>query len=225
MLIDPADGRVLQQFDLSTHEIIPSSFPYTVVATRDGRRAWCSLWNSSQVAELDLEKGTVTRWISLLEPKDPVAPGSHPTDLLLSPDEKWLFVALSNADAVATVDAASGQVIHLASTNLPGQEHAGTYPTALAQSADGTRLFVADSSLNAVAVFEARKLTKPGISFPLPAGVSGFHSNRLVSQRTGGPWRRPADRHCQRGKAPAPIAGSVRLRLSADIASILIFRR
>jgi DNA-binding beta-propeller fold protein YncE len=174
VLIDAADGHVLQQFDLSTHEIIPSSFPYTVVAAHDGRRAWCSLWNSSQVAELDLEKGTVTHWISLLEPKDPVAPGSHPTDLLLSPDENWLFVALSNADAVATIDTASGQVVHLASTNLPGQEHAGTYPTALAQSADGTRLFVADSSLNAVAVFESEALTKPGISFPLPTESLGF---------------------------------------------------
>ncbi len=102
VLLDSGDGHVLQQFDLSTHEMIPSSFPYTVVATRDGRRAWCSLWNSSRVAELDLEKGTVTRWIPLLEPKDPIAPGSHPTDLLLSPDEKLLYVALSNADAVAT---------------------------------------------------------------------------------------------------------------------------
>jgi DNA-binding beta-propeller fold protein YncE len=174
VLMDTADGHVLQQFDLSTHEIIPSSFPYTVVAARDGRRAWCSLWNSSQVAELDLEKKTVARWISLLEPKDPIAPGSHPTDLLLSPDEKWLFVALSNADAVATIDTASGQVIHLASTNLPGQEHAGTYPTALAQSGDGRRLFVADSSLNAVAVFESAALTKPGIYFPLPAESLGF---------------------------------------------------
>ena len=88
--------------------MIPSSFPYTVVASRDGRRAWCSLWNSSRVAELDLEKGSVTRWIPLLEPKDPIAPGSHPTDLLLSPDEKWLYVALSNADAIATVDTAVG---------------------------------------------------------------------------------------------------------------------
>ena len=107
VLLDSSDGHVLQQFDLSTHEMIPSSFPYTVAATRDGRRAWCSLWNSSRVAELDLEKGTITRWIPLLEPKDPIAPGSHPTDLLLSPDEKWLYVALSNADAVATIDTAS----------------------------------------------------------------------------------------------------------------------
>jgi DNA-binding beta-propeller fold protein YncE len=174
VLLDSTDGHVLQEFDLSTHEMIPSSFPYTVVATRDGRRAWCSLWNSSRVAELDLEKGTMTRWIPLLEPKDPIAPGSHPTDLLLSPDEKWLYVALSNADAVATIDTASGQVMHLSSTNLPGQEHAGTYPSALAQSSDGRRLFVADASLNAVAVFDTATLVKPGIAFPLPQEALGF---------------------------------------------------
>src|ERR1700730_16211918 len=115
VMLDSGDGHVLQQFDLSTHEMIPSSFPYTVVATRDGRRAWCSLWNSSRIAELDLDKGTVTRWIPLLEPKDPIAPGSHPTDLLLSPDGKRLYVALSNADAVAVVNSASGSVSHLSS--------------------------------------------------------------------------------------------------------------
>ncbi len=174
VLLDSRDGRVLQQFDLSTHAMIPSSFPYTVVASRDGRRAWCSLWNSSRVAELDLEKGTVTRWIPLLEPKDPIAPGSHPTGLLLSPDERWLYVALSNADAVATINTASGEVVHLASTNLAGQEHAGTYPTALGQSPDGKRLFVADSSLDAVAVFDTADLERPGISFPLPSEALGF---------------------------------------------------
>jgi DNA-binding beta-propeller fold protein YncE len=174
VLLDSGNGRELQHFDLSTHEMIPSSFPYTVVATRDGRRAWCSLWNSSRVAELDLETGTLTRWIPLLEPKDPTAPGSHPSDLLLSPDEKFLYVALSNADAVAVVDSASGQVIHLSSTNLPGQEYAGTFPSALAGSSDGTRLFVADASLNAVAVFDTATLTKPAIAFPLPQEALGF---------------------------------------------------
>ncbi len=73
VLIDSASGRVLEQFDLSTRDMVPSSFPYTVVASRDGRRAWCSLWNASRVAELDLEKGTVARWISLLEPKEPTS--------------------------------------------------------------------------------------------------------------------------------------------------------
>ena len=63
VLLDSATGHILQQIDLSTHAIVPASYPYTVVASRDGRRAWCSLWNASRVAELDLEKGTVVRWI------------------------------------------------------------------------------------------------------------------------------------------------------------------
>ncbi len=109
VLLDVASGKVLQRFDLSTNDLVPSSFPYTCVATHDGRRAWCSLWNASQVAELDLTRGKVVRWIKLQEPEDPIAPGSHPTAMLLSPDEKFLYVALSNADTVEAVSTATGQ--------------------------------------------------------------------------------------------------------------------
>jgi DNA-binding beta-propeller fold protein YncE len=174
VLLDSDDGHVLHEFDLSTHPVIPASFPYTVVARRDGRRAWCSLWNASNVVELDLVSGRAARWISIMQPKPETSPGSHPTALLLSPDEKLLYVALSNADAIATVDTSSGEVIHLASTNSLRQEQAGSYPSALAQSADGSRLFVADASLNAVAVFDAAVLARRGISFPLPQEALGF---------------------------------------------------
>ena len=126
------------------------------------------------MAELDLENGTVKRLIPLLEPKDPTLPGSHPTALLLSIDEKFLYVALSNADAVAMVNTTSGEVVHLSSTNLAHQEHGGTYPNALTQSPDGKRLFVADASLNAVAVFDTAILSSAGISFPLPHDALGF---------------------------------------------------
>jgi len=169
ILIDATSGRTLQTFDLSTNALVPSSFPYTVVTSKDGRHAWCSLWNASRVAELDLITGKVVRWIALNQPSDATAPGSHPTAMLLSPDEKVLYVALSNADALAMVDAATGQVLQTASTNLPGQNFAGTVPNALSQSADGSRVFVADASLNAVAVFNAADLQKPG-SKPAPLG-------------------------------------------------------
>jgi DNA-binding beta-propeller fold protein YncE len=168
VLLDAATGKVLQRFDLSTNELIPSSFPYTVVATRDGRRAWCSLWNASRIAELDLATGKVVRWIKLKEPDDPIAPGSHPTALLLSPDEKLLYVALSNADALAVVSTDSAAIIVLLNTTVRNQEYAGTYPSALAQSADGKQLFVADASSNAVAVFDTTNLNakNPGNTVP-----------------------------------------------------------
>jgi DNA-binding beta-propeller fold protein YncE len=154
VLVDVATGKVLQLFDLSTSDLIPSSFPYTCVATRDAHRAWCSLWNASQVAELDLAAGKVARWIKLIEPADPITPGSHPTALLLSPDEKTLFVALSNLDAVAEVSTEKGLLIASLNTTVRTQQYAGTSPSALAQSQDGKRLFVADASSNAIAVFD-----------------------------------------------------------------------
>ncbi|HYL14699.1 MAG TPA: bifunctional YncE family protein/alkaline phosphatase family protein [Terriglobales bacterium] len=154
ILLDVNSGRILKTFDLSTNELVPSSFPYTVVASRDGQRAWCSLWNASRVAELDLAKGKVTRWIPLLEPPNSTDPGSHPTTMLLSPDEKQLYVALSNADTVAAVPTEGSKPVTYFDTRLPKQRYAGTSPTALALSGDGTRLFVADASLNAVAVFD-----------------------------------------------------------------------
>jgi DNA-binding beta-propeller fold protein YncE len=154
VVLDPVSKKVLQSFDLSTSDLVPSSFPYTVVATRDRRRAWCSLWNASQVAELDLTSGKVVSRIKLKEPQDPLAPGSHPTSMLLSPDEKSLYVALSNIDQVAAVSTADGTVTRWFSTSSPAQKYAGSYPEALAQSADGKYLFAADSSLDAVAVFD-----------------------------------------------------------------------
>ena len=182
VLLDMASGKVLQSFDLSTNRLVPASFPYTVAVARDGRRAWCSLWNGSQVAELDLTDGKVARWIKLKEPEDPIAPGSHPTAMLLSPDEKWLYVALSNADAVAVVSTESAQMVALLSTKIKGQEFSGTYPGALAQSADGKRLFVADASSNAVAVFDTSTEPKPVGRRGGYVGSVRIHPHRLVSK-------------------------------------------
>ena len=161
ILLDSATGRVLKSFDLSTNENVPGSFPYTVVATRDGHRAWCSLWNASRIAELDLQQGTVIRWIPLLQPDDANAPGSHPTALLLDRNEQLLYVALSNADRVAAVSTDSGQIVRLLDTTVEGQNFGGSWPEALALAADGNRLYAADSAINAVAVFDVSGLT-PG---------------------------------------------------------------
>jgi DNA-binding beta-propeller fold protein YncE len=172
VLLDVASGKVLQRFDLSTSDRVPSSFPYTCVATRDGRRSWCSLWNASRIAELDLTSGQVLPWVKLLEPEDPIAPGSHPTAMLLSPDERLLYVALSNVDTVAAVSTESGEIRALLSTTVRNQEFAGTYPSALAQSADGKHLFVADASVNAVAVLDTSKLIANDSASSAPAADS-----------------------------------------------------
>lgn len=153
LLLDAASGRVLHRFELSTASAVPASFPYAVAANREGTRAWCSLWNSSRVAELDLQGGKVVRWIKVRPPKRKHEAGTHPTALLLSPDQRLLFVTLSNRDEVAVVSTRNGKVVRYLSTLLPGQNFPGTYPNALAQTTDGRRLFVANAAADAVAVF------------------------------------------------------------------------
>jgi DNA-binding beta-propeller fold protein YncE len=160
ILTDARSGRILHRFDLSTSRYVPGSYPYGVAATRDGRTGFCSLWNASQVAELDLTSGRVLRRITLLPPKSPHAPGSHPSALLLSPDQKLLYVTLSNADRLAAVNVASGNVVAWLDTELPGERFGGTYPNALAQTPDGKLLFVADAGSDAVAVFDVQGLRR-----------------------------------------------------------------
>ncbi len=91
----------------------------------------------------------------------PIAPGTHPCDFAFSPDEKTLYVALSNRDAVAAVNVSGGQfsVKGYFDTRLPGQSYFGAEPVALAVNGDGSRLYVANMGTDSVAVFDTSKLT------------------------------------------------------------------
>jgi DNA-binding beta-propeller fold protein YncE len=158
VLLDVASGQILQSFDVSTSKYIPGAYPYAVIATKAGTKAWVSLWNGSAVAELDLNKRRVTRHIELWRPSDPVAPGTHPTAMLLSQSEDVLYVALANvatanADGVAAVDLNTGVPRRCYRAVLDNADAPGAASVAIAVSPDEKYLYAASSSLNAVAVF------------------------------------------------------------------------
>jgi DNA-binding beta-propeller fold protein YncE len=246
LLLDVTTGKVLQHFDLSTNNLVPSSFPYTCVVKRDGSRAWCSLWNASRVAELDLTGGKVVRWTKLKQPDDPIGPGSHPTAMLLSPDERLLYVTLSNVDTVAIVSTDSGQLRALLNTGVPNQTSPGTSPSALAQSADGKQLFVADSSANAVAMFDTSNLKGnspiggdvPAVGFIptdwYPSALAVHGDDLLIATAKGQgtrpnkemgntPWEK---RHREHPYIPTLMPGSIaRLNISSTLPKLEEFTR
>jgi DNA-binding beta-propeller fold protein YncE len=168
LMVDPATGTVLSGYDLRRKKgVVPARFPYRIVVAKDGRTAWCSLWNDSSVVELKLrdENGgrqqhpphyrfDAHRRIMLDSNRDGNRTGSHPNALALTPDGRYLFVALSTRDAVSIVNTKTGKRIGEIATKLPGQQYAGAYPDALAFSADGKSLFVADASADAVIKFD-----------------------------------------------------------------------
>ncbi|HYW38792.1 MAG TPA: phosphoesterase, partial [Terriglobales bacterium] len=158
VLLDVNSGQIQKSFDLSRSRYIPSAYPYTVVANKAGTKAWCSLWNSAAVAELNLETGKVSRWFAdLREQDDPNAPSSHPTAMLLSPNEETLYVALANADMVAAIDLSSGLPLQRYRTSL---KDPGSVLQAIALSPDGKHLYAASASLDAIVVFEIKDFPK-----------------------------------------------------------------
>src|SRR6202158_346595 len=153
VLLNVASGKIEESFDLSRSPYVPSAYPYTVIANKAGTKAWVSLWNASGIAELNLESGKVTRWINVGSHADPIAPGSHPTAMLLNPNEDTVYVALANADVVAAVDLKFGVAPH---SYFTGYVDHGSVPQAIALSPDGKRLYAATASLDAIAVFETK---------------------------------------------------------------------
>ncbi len=159
VLLDVNSGKILKSFDLSRNPYVPAAYPYTVIANKPGTKAWCSLWNSYDIAELDLETGALARWIPLQKATDPVAPGPHPATMLLSPNEETLYVALANADIVTAVDLKLGAIAHRYHVGS-----SGSVPQGIILSADGKRLYAASASLDAIAVFETKNVPAPAAS-------------------------------------------------------------
>ena len=172
LLIDAASGKVVTRFDLADHAIVPSAYPIAVVATKDGSRAYVALWNDSSVAELDLRSGKIAGKVALFPPSDSIRPSSHPISLVLSPDEKMLYVALANRDLTAgvRVGGKTMQLARLYDSRLPGQNYFGAMPDAVALSDDGSMMYVANSGTDSIAVFH----TKPSDLVGAPEKPIGF---------------------------------------------------
>ncbi|MBI3475915.1 MAG: phosphoesterase [Acidobacteria bacterium] len=158
VLLDVNSGQVLQSFDLSKSKYVPSAYPYTVIANKEGTKAWVSLWNASAVAELNLKTGKVDARYDMFGRTDPVSPSTHPTAMVLSPSGETLYVALSNTDSdyVLALDLRDGKTIVRFHANLDSslRSSPGSVPLAAVLSLDGRRLFVGCASLDAVAVFD-----------------------------------------------------------------------
>lgn len=167
LLMDAASGKVLHRFDLADHSFVPSTYPISVVVSRDGRRGWVGLWNASEVAELDLKTGKVLGKVSLLAPKKDTGSSSHPVSLALGPHGRRLYVALANRDEVAQVRLQGNamRVERYFSTRLPGQIYFGAIPDCVAVSPSGKTLYVADMGGDNVAVIHPYDKKHP---------VSGF---------------------------------------------------
>ncbi|GAB4304476.1 MAG: hypothetical protein Kow0090_20040 [Myxococcota bacterium] len=142
-VIDLETGASLQKMETS------HKFPYDVVVTSEGENIFWSNWGQA-----DKNTPPYVHW-SNKEYTDvkPIAVGKNPTELLLSPDEKRLYVSCGDADRIDVIDVEERKLIESILLD-DGSPNLNISPTGMALSPDGKRLYVAAAVTNAVYVID-----------------------------------------------------------------------
>jgi YVTN family beta-propeller protein len=117
--------------------IATGTHPVALCLSRDQSRLYVANSLSDTVSVIDTKTDAVISTVLLRPAMARDIPGCTPTALALSPDEKTLYVTVSDMNAVAVIDVESQE--------LKGYMPAGWYPSALAVVGDGKKLLVANA--------------------------------------------------------------------------------
>ncbi|MDX1931699.1 MAG: alkaline phosphatase family protein [Capsulimonadales bacterium] len=129
VLLDPTAARVAKTIPVGAS-------PSSLLLNKAQDRLYVAVSGSDTIAVVDTSTDKIVRTI-LLRPADLRGiPSVTPQGMAFSTDERLLFVALSDLNAVGVVDADKGQVL--------GYIPTGWYPTAVAYAPNG-KLFVANA--------------------------------------------------------------------------------
>jgi YVTN family beta-propeller protein len=115
--------------------------PRDIVFTKNGKTAYVSGEFDATVTQIDVEKSNVLATFKL-------PAGSLPVGLVLSLDEKTLFVANGRGKTVASLDANTGQTLNIVEV--------GKRPWGIGMSADGNYLYTANGTSNDVSVVDIK---------------------------------------------------------------------
>ena len=153
-VVDLKQYRVLKDIELRPGKIDAArtgtpggEYPNVVVLVAG--TAWVASERDREIDVVDLSLGRPTARIAL---------DGNPTRMLLSHDQRHLFVALDNADQVAVIDTVSHRILERIATVAPrgllrlSKRYRGVSPDGLALSEDERTLYVANRGTNSIAV-------------------------------------------------------------------------
>jgi len=198
------------------------AFPYMTLADPDTGKVYVSNWGDNTISVIDTARRTVAATVTVGLSNTVGRATSHPSAMALSPDG-FLFVALSNSDAIAVVDTRGARprlVRRLSDAPYPGAPLSSS-PQGLTVSPDGTRLYVANAGDNAVAVYaldqtngSARRLGRiPTAWYPTSVVTSGNGRTLYVTNGKGygaGPnWPKGNDLYPNPTRRTPPIVDAV----------------
>ncbi len=142
---DTKSDKIIKQIPLSAEA-------YTCLLNPKKNELYISLWGGGKIDIYDLNKEIIT---------DSLATESHPNDMALTQNGKFLFVANANSNSVSVIDLEKRKVVETLSASLYPDAPAGSTTNSVSLSADDKTLYIANADNNCLAVFD---VSVPGSS-------------------------------------------------------------
>ncbi|MCE1190270.1 MAG: bifunctional YncE family protein/alkaline phosphatase family protein [Ignavibacteria bacterium] len=156
LYVTARQSNELYELDLETKSVIKSiplpEKPYTCLSSKYSDKLYVSLWGGAAVVVVDRKTLRITSTIST---------GSHPTDMVESPDGNYLYVANANENSVSVIDLAQNRVVETLNASLGPNLPPGSTPNGVTLTEDGKTLYIANADNNCLAVMD---VTTPGHS-------------------------------------------------------------
>ncbi|MCC5665357.1 beta-propeller fold lactonase family protein [Nostoc sp. CHAB 5784] len=149
-IVDTTTRQVLKEikFFRPGDRIATGEFPFDVAIKSAENGAAAKVFVTSQrdneVVAVSIASGQITR----------IPVGSQPNKVLLSTDQKRLYVANGNSDSVSVLDTNTNSVVQTISLSRPSDQYKGANPNSVALSPDERQLYVTLGGENAVAVVD-----------------------------------------------------------------------
>lgn len=140
-VVDLGNNSILRRLDLGGEG-------YTCRLSNDHSELYITVWGADKV----LVYNTAGENFS-----DSIAVGDNPTDICLTRNGRWLFVANANDNSVSVIDTRSRKVVETLNAALYADAPPGSTTNALALSKDEKTLYVANADNNCLAVFDVRQ--------------------------------------------------------------------
>ncbi len=196
-IYDIATKKEIGRYTFSASHGGTSNFPLAIAVLHDGSKVYVAAERDDCVYVLNAGepiKPTVTATVPT---------GARPVSLLLSRNQKQLFVANSLSDTISIINTQTDTVVNtILLRPAAARDLAGATPTALALSPDEKTLYVTLGDMNAVAVVDLGKSEVSGyIStgwYPSAIAVSSHGQKVIVTNAKGSSVRNPnnkADPH------------------------------
>ena len=165
LLLVSKKSNALYVIDLATKKLLQKiGFKYKcfdVKIDHAGKYAYVSLWGGASVAVVSLRDLSVRQEIKT---------GDHPCEILITPDDKRLFVTNANNNTSSVIDLRMNREVERINSALDARLPFGSTPNALALDAKRNILFVANADNNDLALFDISEIGRTKSLGFIPAG-------------------------------------------------------